>query len=109
MIMSDPADSPTAAILTLGCKLNTADSEAIALRLRQAGWNVTDRPASVADAVIVNTCSITHVADQKSRHLVRQARRLAPEAMIAVTGCMLETASKEAIDLLGADLVYRQA
>src|SRR3990170_2161938 len=72
--MSESARPATAAILTLGCKLNIADSEAMARRLRDAGWRVVDRPAD-AEAVIVNTCSVTHVADQKSRHLVRLARR----------------------------------
>jgi threonylcarbamoyladenosine tRNA methylthiotransferase MtaB len=105
--LSDPAHRKTAAILTLGCKLNIADSEAMARRLRDAGWNVVDR-ATDAEAVIVNTCSVTHVADQKSRHLVRMARRIAPGATVALTGCLLETAPPEKIDALGADLVYRQ-
>ncbi|HWC28795.1 MAG TPA: tRNA (N(6)-L-threonylcarbamoyladenosine(37)-C(2))-methylthiotransferase MtaB [Dehalococcoidia bacterium] len=103
------SDSPaTAAILTLGCKLNIADSEAMARRLRDAGWNVTDRASENADAVIVNTCSVTHVADQKSRHLVRMARRVAPNATVALTGCLLETAPTDKVDALAADLVYRQ-
>jgi threonylcarbamoyladenosine tRNA methylthiotransferase MtaB len=99
---------PTAAILTLGCKLNIADSEAMARRLRDAGWRVIDRAAD-AEAVIVNTCSVTHVADQKSRHLVRMARRVAPGATVALTGCLLETAPSEKVDALEADLVFRQA
>lgn len=107
--MSDSARPATAAILTLGCKLNIADSEAMARRLRDAGWSVADRvPEGGADAVIVNTCSVTHVADQKSRHLVRLAHRLAPNATVALTGCLLETAPQEKIEALAANLVYRQ-
>ena len=105
--MSESARPATAAILTLGCKLNIADSEAMARRLRDAGWRVVDRPAD-AEAVVVNTCSVTHVADQKSRHLVRLARRVAPNATVALTGCMLETAPRQTIEALGADLVFRQ-
>ncbi len=105
--MSDSARPATAAILTLGCKLNIADSEVMARRLREAGWNVVDR-ASAVEAVIVNSCSVTHVADQKSRHLVRVARRVAPNATVALTGCLLETAPAEKIDALGVDLVFRQ-
>jgi threonylcarbamoyladenosine tRNA methylthiotransferase MtaB len=106
--MTDPAaDAPSVAVLTLGCKLNLADSEAMARRFRDAGWAVSEDPRH-ASAVIVNTCSVTHVADAKSRHLVRQARRLAPSARIAVTGCMLETAPAQVIDALGADLAVRQ-
>jgi threonylcarbamoyladenosine tRNA methylthiotransferase MtaB len=107
LLMSDSARPATAAILTLGCKLNIADSEAMARRLRDAGWHVVDR-ATDATAVIVNSCSVTHVADQKSRHLVRLARRVAPNATVALTGCLLETAPSERIDALAADLVFRQ-
>jgi threonylcarbamoyladenosine tRNA methylthiotransferase MtaB len=108
--MSDSTRTATAAILTLGCKLNIADSEAMARRLRDAGWNVVDRisPETDTEAVIVNTCSVTHVADGKSRHLVRLARRVAPNATVALTGCLLETAPQDKIDTLAADLVYKQ-
>ncbi len=109
--MSDRTSPATAAILTLGCKLNIADSEAMARRLRDAGWNIVDRltPEAGADAVIVNSCSVTHVADQKSRHLVRLAHRVAPRATVALTGCLLETAAPDKVDALAADLVYRQS
>ncbi len=98
---------PTVALLTLGCKLNIADSEAMARSLRGAGWQISD-DASGADAVVINSCSVTRVADRKSRNQARRARRLAPGASLALTGCMVETASPEVIDALGADLVYRQ-
>src|SRR5689334_13470876 len=89
--MSSPEASPaaplgTVAVLTLGCKLNQAESEAIARGLAAAGCRVIDRPAA-ADAFVINSCSVTHVADRKSRHLVRLARRLAPEATVLLTGC----------------------
>ncbi len=61
---------PLAAILTLGCKLNLADSNEIGRELAAAGYDVIDHLAE-ADAVVVNTCSVTHVADQKSRRLIR--------------------------------------
>jgi threonylcarbamoyladenosine tRNA methylthiotransferase MtaB len=101
------AERPLAAILTLGCKLNLADSEAMARRFRDGGWSITEKPAR-ADAIIINSCSVTHVADAKSRHLLRMARRVAPGASVALTGCMLETASAEVVEDLGADLVMRQ-
>ena len=106
--MSDDSRQRTAALLTLGCKLNIADSEVMARRLRAAGWSVVDRATGSADAVIVNTCSVTHTADHKSRHTLRTARRVAPDATIALTGCLLETSLPDEIDGLGADLVYRQ-
>ncbi|MFN0095186.1 MAG: MiaB/RimO family radical SAM methylthiotransferase [Dehalococcoidia bacterium] len=95
---------PIAAVLTLGCKLNLADSEAIARRLSEAGFAVVDAPCA-ADAFVINTCSVTHVADQKSRKLVRSMRRLAPGATVAVTGCFPQSAGEAAVRELGADLV----
>jgi len=95
---------PVAVLLTLGCKLNLADSEEIARALRERGYEVVDRLCE-ADAYVVNTCSVTHVADQKSRRLIRSARRLGPNAMVAVTGCYPRTAGSERVLALGADLV----
>src|SRR5262249_27523865 len=106
--MSDSARPATAAVLTLGCKLNIADSEAISRRLLDAGWRITERASEDVEAVIVNTCSVTSMADQKSRHLLRAARRHAPNATVALTGCLLETAEPQAIQSLGADVVRRQ-
>ena len=94
------------AILTLGCKLNQADSESIAREFARAGVDVIDRPA-VADAYVINTCSVTHVADRKARHLVRLARRLAPEAPVILTGCYVETAPPDIAERLGADAAVR--
>jgi len=93
-------------LLTLGCKLNQADSEAIARDLRAAGCQVVDRPAA-ADAFVINTCSVTHVADRKARHLARLARRLSPGAPVIVTGCYVETAGPGLAATMNADLVLR--
>jgi threonylcarbamoyladenosine tRNA methylthiotransferase MtaB len=101
--------SPVVAILTLGCKLNQADSQALARELLAHGCQVIDR-AAPADAVIVNACSVTHVADRKSRHLVRMARRLAPEATIVLTGCYEQNGSGDDLgQRLGADLLVANA
>jgi len=97
--------APTAVcLLTLGCKLNQADSEAIARDLLAAGCKVLDRPAP-ADAFVINTCSVTHVADRKARHLARLARRLSPGAPVIVTGCYVETAEPGLRAAMNADLV----
>ncbi len=98
------AARPLAAILTLGCKLNLADSEEIARGLRGAGFDVVDRVCE-ADAYVINTCSVTHVADRKSRSLVRTVRRLSPGAAVTVTGCFPQSAGFDATRDLGADFV----
>lgn len=95
---------PIAAVLTLGCKLNLADSEEIARGLRATGYATTDHVCE-ADAFVVNTCSVTHVADRKSRRLIRSLRKLAPGAAVTVTGCYPQSAGAEVITALGADLV----
>ncbi len=101
--------APTVAVLTLGCKLNQADSEAIARRLAGDGVRVVDRPLAGADAFVINTCSVTHVADRKARHLVRLARRLSPGAPVVLTGCYAETAPAGAEVLAEADLILKNA
>ncbi|HEU4759551.1 MAG TPA: tRNA (N(6)-L-threonylcarbamoyladenosine(37)-C(2))-methylthiotransferase MtaB [Dehalococcoidia bacterium] len=98
---------PTVALLTLGCKLNQADSQAIARRLAGEGVRVVDRPLAGADATVINTCSVTHVADRKARHLVRMARRLSPGAPVVLTGCYAETAPADAPALAEANLVLK--
>ena len=100
---------PVVSILTLGCKLNQSDSEAIARRLAGEGVRVTDRPARGAQAVVINTCSVTHVADRKARHMVRLARRLSPDSQIVLTGCYAATAPADIAEITGADVVLRNA
>lgn len=99
----------TVAILTLGCKLNQSDSEAIARRLAGEGVRIVHRPEPGADAYVINTCSVTHVADRKARHLSRMARRMSPDAEIIVTGCYAETAPAGAPIAIGADAVLANA
>jgi threonylcarbamoyladenosine tRNA methylthiotransferase MtaB len=96
---------PLAALITLGCKLNLADSEEIARELRLAGFAVVDRLCE-ADAYVLNTCSVTHVADARSRRLVRAARRLSVVAPVVVTGCFPRSAGSDAVRDLGADMVF---
>src|SRR3970040_788823 len=97
----------TVAILTLGCKLNQAESEALARRVLDRGVRVVDRAVRGAEALVINSCSVTHVADRKARHLVRLARRLSPGAPIILTGCYAETAPGDVAGLTGADLGLR--
>lgn len=92
--------APTVAIVTLGCKLNQADSEAIARQLAGDGVRVATGAVPGADAYIVNSCSVTHVADRKARHLVRYARRLSPRATVVLTGCYAASAPEGLADAI---------
>jgi threonylcarbamoyladenosine tRNA methylthiotransferase MtaB len=79
----------TAAIVNLGCKVNQSEMEGAARLLRERGVRLVEA-SSPADLVLVNTCTVTAVADEKSRAAVRRARRANPEAEIVVAGCSVQ-------------------
>jgi threonylcarbamoyladenosine tRNA methylthiotransferase MtaB len=90
------------AFYTLGCKLNQAETESLANRFSQAGFQLVS-PGDGADIYIANTCTVTHIADRKSRHWLRLARRRNPQALIIATGCYAQRNRQELAQL--ADLV----
>jgi threonylcarbamoyladenosine tRNA methylthiotransferase MtaB len=98
----------TVALTTLGCKVNQADSDEWLRRFVERGYEVVDFD-SVADAYVVNTCTVTHVADRKSRQLLRQARRQNPAAVVVAAGCYASVSTPEVAALPEVDLVVRDA
>ncbi len=76
----------TFSIHTLGCKVNFAESSAIARRLEELGLRRVEKP-SCPDVVVINSCSVTAAADKKCRNLVARLRRACPDSRIVVTGC----------------------
>ncbi len=83
--------SGNAAIYTIGCRLNQADSSLVCDRLTRDGWNIIEmEPGSELNLIIINSCSVTGTASQKSRQAARKFRRLYPSACIVVTGCSAE-------------------
>jgi len=104
-----PRAPRTAAITNLGCKVNQAEMEAAARLLRERGVALVD-DRSRADLYLVNTCTVTSVADQKSRQAVRRARRVNPDAELIVTGCSVQVdPSAFAAAAPGARLVDNRA
>lgn len=89
---------------TLGCKVNQYETEKIREALEGAGF-ATVPFGSPADAYVINTCSVTSVADGKSRAAVRRALRLNPEAFVVVAGCYAELEPDEIRAIEGVDLV----
>jgi threonylcarbamoyladenosine tRNA methylthiotransferase MtaB len=77
---------PRIAFTTLGCKVNQSESEQMARQFAAAGYECVPFE-SAADVYVVNTCTVTHVADRKSRQLLNAAQRANPEALIVATGC----------------------
>lgn len=101
---STHSPAPTAAILTLGCKVNQYESEAIAEALAREG--LTIRSADEAcDVYIVNSCTVTAESDRKSRQAVRRLIKQNPNAVVIVTGCSAETGAKLMADIQGVDAV----
>ena len=90
------------ALYTLGCKLNQAETESLINQLSQAGHQIV-APNEPADIYIANTCTVTHIADRKSRHWLRLARKRNPHAFIIATGCYAQRTPQELAPL--ADLV----
>ncbi|MCL0101978.1 tRNA (N(6)-L-threonylcarbamoyladenosine(37)-C(2))-methylthiotransferase MtaB, partial [Dehalococcoidia bacterium] len=86
------------------CKLNQAEVEVLARRFAQAGYVAID-PKDGPDIYILNTCTVTHVADRKSRQLLRQARRANPHGLIVATGCYAQRARQDLEDMPEVSLV----
>ncbi|MBM2825892.1 MAG: hypothetical protein HW402_1556, partial [Dehalococcoidales bacterium] len=74
------------ALETLGCKLNQAETESLARQLAEAGHSLVSS-VDGADIYILNTCTVTHMADSKARHRLRLVHRRNPGALIVATGC----------------------
>lgn len=95
---------PTALYHTFGCKLNFAETSAVASRLESRGiTRVT--PGETPDLIFVNTCSVTGEADKKCRQAIRSFNRRYPSAAIIVTGCYAQLKSQEAASLPGVAIV----
>ena len=87
---------------TLGCKLNQAESEWLARQFAEAGYQIVSGDG--ADIYVLNTCTVTHIADRKSRHLLRLWQKRNPEALIIAIGCYAQRAPQE-LAQVGAGLV----
>ena len=87
---------------TLGCKVNTYETEAMKQQLLSAGYELTDK---VADIYIVNTCSVTNIAERKSRQMLRRAKELNPNAVIIACGCYSQVAKEEIEKMPEVDII----
>jgi len=106
--MDRKLDMPRVALDSLGCKLNQAEIELLARQLAEAGYKLV-APDDRADVYILNTCTVTHVADRKSRHMLRQAHRRNPAARLVAIGCYAERAPGELEKIEGVDLILGNA
>ena len=77
---------------TLGCKVNAYETEAMEQLLKEAGYSIVPFD-EIADVYVINTCSVTNIADRKSRQMLHRARKMNPAAVVVAAGCYVQTAN----------------
>ncbi|MDE6481104.1 MAG: tRNA (N(6)-L-threonylcarbamoyladenosine(37)-C(2))-methylthiotransferase MtaB [Muribaculaceae bacterium] len=102
--MTDDTNILRASFHTLGCKLNFSETSAIGMQLAEMGI-IRALPEEIPDIVVVNTCSVTEMADKKGRSLIRRLRNRWPEATLVVTGCYAQLKPQEVAAIEGVDIV----
>lgn len=89
---------------TLGCKVNQYETEAMAQDFRNKGYEIVDE-RDFADVYIINTCTVTAIADKKSRQYIRRMKKVNPDSIVAVTGCYAQIRPEEVSAVEGVDIV----
>ncbi|MBP1763783.1 MAG: modification enzyme, MiaB family [Firmicutes bacterium] len=92
------------AFVTLGCKVNQFETEVVEGLFQERGYTVVDFSAT-AEVYVINTCSVTHLGERKSRQLIRRAVRTNPDAIVVVTGCYAQVSAQEIAAIEGVDIV----
>lgn len=92
------------AFYTLGCKVNQYETESIKNQLMKLGYESTDFENS-ADIYIINSCTVTSIADKKTRNMMRRAKKINPDSIIILTGCYAQTNAKELMEIEEIDYV----
>lgn len=93
-----------AALHNLGCKVNAYETEAMQHLLEEAGYEIVPFTQK-ADVYVINTCSVTNMADRKSRQMLHKAKKNNPDSIVVATGCYVQTSEKEVLNDLSVDLV----
>ena len=96
------------AFLTLGCKVNAYETEAMEKLFIEAGYEITEFSAesgSPADIYVVNTCTVTNMADRKSRQMLHRARKQNPQALVVAAGCYVQAPQSKLSEEEGVDLL----
>lgn len=93
-----------AAFHTLGCKVNQYETEALTEQFRDAGYDIVE-DTRAADVYVINTCTVTHISDRKSRQYIRRMKHMNPDAVIAVTGCYVQVSPEEVAEIPEVDII----
>lgn len=93
-----------AALHNLGCKVNAYETEAMQHLLEEAGYEIVQFTQK-ADVYVINTCSVTNMADRKSRQMLHKAKKNNPDSIVVAAGCYVQTSEKEVLNDLSVDIV----
>mgnify|MGYP002762287339 FL=1 len=93
-----------AALHNLGCKVNAYETEAMQQMLEEAGYEIVPF-SEKADVYVINTCSVTNMADRKSRQMLHRAKKMNPDSIVVGAGCYVQTKEKEALEDLAIDII----
>ncbi len=93
-----------AALHNLGCKVNAYETEAMEELLKKDGYTIVDFDDK-ADVYVINTCSVTNIADRKSRQMIHKCKKLNPDACVVAAGCYVQNFGKDIAAELGADII----
>ncbi|OKZ91428.1 MAG: tRNA (N(6)-L-threonylcarbamoyladenosine(37)-C(2))-methylthiotransferase MtaB [Eubacterium sp. 36_13] len=96
----------TVAIHSLGCKVNSYEAESMEQLLKQAGYMIVPFDENItADIYIINTCSVTNIADRKSRQMLHKSKKINPDAIVVAAGCYVNADTKKAAEDNAVDIV----
>ena len=96
----------TVAIHSLGCKVNSYEAESMEQLLKQAGYTIVPFDENItADIYIINTCSVTNIADRKSRQMLHKSKKINPDAIVVAAGCYVNADTKKAAEDNAVDIV----
>lgn len=90
---------------TLGCKVNQYETNAMAQKFKEAGYEIVDMNDDISDICVVNTCTVTNMSDRKSRHSLRRVKEKNPSAIIAAVGCYAQVAKNDLENMPEIDIV----
>ncbi len=93
-----------AALHNLGCKVNAYETDAMQQLLEENGYEIVPF-TECADVYVINTCSVTNMADRKSRQMIHRARKKNPQAIVVAAGCYVQTSTEEVMEDLAVDIV----
>lgn len=102
--LSDLTEKKIVGFHTLGCKVNQSETEAMTALFLEKGYQLGDFE-DYCDVYVINTCTVTHAGDRKSRQMIRRAKHINPQAIVVVTGCYAQTSPEDVAAIDDVDII----